>query len=451
MEIINWDAVCEEAVKYLQGLLQIDTTNPPGNELAAAEFLAQILEAEGFEPAILESAPGRGNLVARLKGDGSERPLLLYCHTDVVPVEPERWAYPPFGGEVHDGYIYGRGAVDMKGIVIMQLMTMLLLKRTDARLHRDVIFAATADEEMAGTYGMGWLVEHHPKLVQAEYALSEFGGYSMTLNGKRFYPCQTAEKGVCWLRLRAHGQPGHGSMPHEENAVVRLAAAVERLGRTTLPLHVTPTVNQFIRGIAEAQEERQRTALLNLLNPALSDKMLSRVLPDPSMRNTVRAMLHNTATPTGLQAGSKTNVIPSTAEAIVDGRLLPGQTQESFLEEVRAVVGEEVQIEVTLSARPLEFPTETLLFETIRRGLQRHDPEGIVVPMMLTGATDAKHVDRLGAICYGFSPMRMPPDEDFIARVHGHDERLAIDTLAFGVQVLFETVHDFCGREGDGS
>jgi len=447
METIHWDAVTEEAVRHLQSLLQIDTTNPPGNERAAAEFLADILTAEGFEVTILESAPGRGNLITRLKGDGSEPPLLLYSHTDVVPVEAERWRYPPFGGEIHDGYIYGRGAVDMKGIVAMQLMTMLLLKRTATPLRRDVIFAATADEEMAGVYGMGWLVDNHPELIRAEYALSEFGGFSVTLGTRRFYLCQTAEKGLCWLRLRAQGRPGHASVPHDRNAVVRLAEAVARLGRAKLPLHVTPTVREFVHGIAEAQEGEGREALLGLLDPQRSDAVLERVLSDSWLRYNFYAMLHNTATPTGLRAESKTNVIPSTAEAIVDGRTLPGQTQESFLQEVRAVIGDEVEVEVTLAARPLEFPTDTPLFRTMRRTLQQHDPDAVVVPMLLTGATDAKHVARLGTVCYGFSPMRLPPGEDFMARVHGHDERLAIETLAFGVRVLFDTVRAFCGRK----
>ena len=444
MELIRWDTVTDEAVKHLQGLLQIDTTNPPGNERAAAEFLAEILEAEGFETKILESAPGRGNLVTRLRGDGSAPPLLLYSHTDVVPVEPEQWSYPPFGGEIHDGYVYGRGAIDMKGIVIMQLMTMLLLKRTDPPLRRDVIFAATADEEMAGVYGMGWLVDNYPELIRAEYALSEFGGFSVTLGARRFYFCQTAEKGLCWLRLRAQGKPGHASIPHDDNAIVHLAEAVMQLGRAKLPLHVTPTVRQFIQGIAEAQGGAQREAFLSLLDPDLSDAALERLFPNSSLRYNFYAMLHNTATPTGLRAGSKTNVIPSTAEAIVDGRTLPGQTKEGFLQEVRSVIGHEVEIEVTLSARPLEFPTDTPLFQTMRRMLRRHDPGAIVVPMLLTGATDAKHVARLGTVCYGFSPMRLPPGEDFMTRVHGHDERLAIDTLAFGVQVLFDTVREFC-------
>ncbi|HHH41942.1 MAG TPA: M20/M25/M40 family metallo-hydrolase, partial [Chloroflexi bacterium] len=220
---INWQEATEEAVRHLQGLIRINTTNPPGNERVAADYLAELLSAEGYDPVVLESAPGRGNVVARYRGSGEAPPLLLLSHLDVVPVEPEHWDHAPFGGEVADGIVWGRGALDMKSIVVMQLMTMLLLKREEVPLKRDVIFAATADEEMGGRYGAGFLVDEHLDLIRAEHALSEFGGFPIDLGGRRIYLCQVAEKGICWVRMRARGRPGHGSTPHRDNAVVKLA------------------------------------------------------------------------------------------------------------------------------------------------------------------------------------------------------------------------------------
>ncbi len=240
---LNWPAITAEAVRYLQDLIRIDTTNPPGNELAAAEHLAGVLRAEGYEPIVLEAAPQRGNLIARLKGDGSLPPLLLYTHTDVVPAEPAHWTHPPFAGEVADGFVWGRGALDMKNVAAMQLMTMLLLKRNHVALHRDVIFAATADEEIDSDVGADWLVTQHPDLVRAEYGLSEMGGHTLYLEGKKFYPIMCAEKGTCWVKIRAHGKPGHGSVPHADHAVLHLVRAIDRVTAHPLPLHMTATAS----------------------------------------------------------------------------------------------------------------------------------------------------------------------------------------------------------------
>lgn len=437
------DAIKDEAVSHLQALLRIDTTNPPGNELAAADYLAGVLRAEGYEPIVLQPEPGRGNLVARYRGDGRAAPLLLYSHTDVVPAEPDKWTHPPFSGQIANGSVWGRGALDMKSMVIMELMTMLLLKRRGDSLHRDVIFAATADEEIDSDVGAAWLVAQHPELVRAEYGLSEFGGYSLHLYGKRFYPIMTAEKGVCWMRIRARGRPGHGSVPRSDNAVLELARAIDRVAGRPLPLHVTPTAAEFVRRLAGSLDAARAAGLFALLNPITYPLAAARLAGD-GLGDGLCATLHNTISPTQLAAGQTANVIPSQADAVLDGRVLPGFDQESFLREIQPRLGPRIEIEVQQYAPPIEVSSRTPLFRNIETTLRRHDSEGIAVPYMLNGATDAKLFSQLGIQCYGFSPLRLQPDEPFDHLVHAHDERVGVDALAFGVKVLYETVRNFC-------
>ena len=320
---LDWPAITAEAIRHLQDLLRIDTTNPPGNELVAAEYLAGVLRSEGYDPLVLEAAPQRGNLIARLKGDGSLPPLLLYTHLDVVPAEPEHWTHPPFAGEVADGFAWGRGALDMKSVAAMQLMTMLLLKRNAVALRRDVIFAATADEEIDSDVGAEWLVTRHPDLVRAEYGLSETGGYTLYLEGKKFYPVMCAEKGTCWLKIRARGKPGHGSVPHADHAVLHLVRAIERVTSHPLPLHMTATASTYVQRLARSVGGTTGMLLSAVLHPILHDAAL-KAIPDRSLADALHAIFHNTVSPNQLRAGYKANVIPSEAEAILDGRMLPG-------------------------------------------------------------------------------------------------------------------------------
>ena len=263
----NWPEAAAETIRHLKALLRLDTTNPPGNEIIAAEYLAGVLRAEGFEPIVLESAPGRGNMIVRLKGSGEAPPLLLYSHTDVVPAEAVHWTHPPFAAEDADGYVYGRGAADMKDTVAEQLMVMLLLKRSGVPLRRDVIFAATADEEIGGQngYGVSWLARHHLDLIRAEFGLSEIGGYNLNYAGKQVYLIQVAEKGVCWLKVRATGKPGHGSIPHDDNAVLHLARALNRLAGEGLPYHLTDPAAGFLDAVAKAVGSSPMAPLLRSL------------------------------------------------------------------------------------------------------------------------------------------------------------------------------------------
>jgi acetylornithine deacetylase/succinyl-diaminopimelate desuccinylase-like protein len=442
---LNWPAITAEAVHHLQALLRLDTTNPPGNELAAAEYLAGVLRVEGYDPIVLEAAPQRGNLIARLKGDGSLPPLLLYTHLDVVPAESEHWTHPPFGGDVADGFVWGRGALDMKNIAAMQLMTVLLLKRAGVTLKRDVIFAATADEEIDSDVGADWLVTQHPDLVRAEYGLSEMGGHTLYLEGKKFYPVMCAEKGTCWLKMRARGRPGHGSVPHADHAVMHLVHAIECLMAHPLPLHLTATASIYVQRLARSVGGTTGLLLSAALNPLLHDAAL-KAFPDRTLADALHAILHNTVSPNQLYAGYKANVIPSEAEAILDGRMLPGFDHEAFLAEIRPRLGDGIELTIEHTSPPLEVSSETPLFNLIEQQLTRSDPGAIVVPYMMAGATDAKLFAKLGTQCYGFAPLKLQPDTPFDGLIHGHDERVSVEAFAFGVKVLFETVHEFCGQ-----
>ena len=415
--------IARDCMRYLRDLLRLDTSNPPGNEIIAANYIAGVLRTNSIEPTVIETAPTRGNVIARLKGNGNAAPLLLYSHTDVVPVERDKWSVDPFGAEEHDGIVYGRGALDMKGITAMQLAVFIALAmetRHGAFLQRDVIFAATADEETDTNQGIGILVDKHPDLLRAEYALSEFGGASMYVGSHCFYPIQTAEKGNVWMRMIARGKPGHASMPHTDNAVIHLSRAIDKLSKARMPMRATRTVQAYINGIADGIGGGQSIALRAWLDmEALHDVPLHRLINDPALAAELNAITHNTVVPTGLRGGYKTNVIPSKVEATLDCRTLPGYDAPTLIEELRGVLGEDAQhidFEVDSSGPAIEFPIDTPLFKLITQIVKQHDPHGIPVPYMLTGATDAKHIARLGTICYGFSPMQFAPASSRIQR-----------------------------------
>lgn len=441
---IDWQAVGDEAIGYFKDLLRIDTTNPPGNERPAADYIARILDREGIDYQILESEPGRASLVARLKGSGARGPLLLNGHLDVVPVDRDAWRHDPFGGVEAEGCIWGRGAIDMKNMVVMSLMALLLLKRSGKKLDRDVIFAAVADEEAGSDKGALFLVEKHPDLVRAEYVLNEVGGYTLHTGAARIYPIQVSEKGICWFELVAEGDPGHGSMPHPNNAVVKLARAVNALGQARLPQHTTPVVEQFLRSMAAHSPSPARQLLPMLLQPRLANHLLSLIQrQEPSKAMSLNAMLRNTTSPTILEAGRKVNVIPSSARAHVDGRTIPGQSVESFLAEIQKIIGRDLRVNVLTQHDGTVFPSTTPLYEAICRGVERHDPGGIPVPYMIPGFTDSFAYARLGAVCYGFSPTRLGPEMNFTGMYHGHNERIPVDGFRWGVRVLHDVVSEF--------
>ncbi len=441
---VDWAGATEEALGLLQELIRLETVNSPdrpAREIEAARLLERRFAADDLGCAVLESAPGRGNVVSRLKGDGSGGgPILLSAHLDVVPADADRWTHPPFGAEVHDGFLYGRGAVDMLNMAAMSVMTLLLLKRSGATLKRDVIFAGVADEEAGSEFGSLWLVRNHSELVQAEYALSEIGGFTLHSGGKRFYPVQVAEKGIAWLTIRAKGSAGHGSMPNPDNPIPKIARAAELLGTRRLPFHRTPIVERFVRELARHQGLPNALVLRSLLRRRLSGPVLDRVFPERSLAASFDAALHNTANPTVLRAGEKINQVPGEATLQVDGRLLPGFTAVDLVREVRQVIGDGYEIEVDREMPATATDPDDPLFERIRQVVRRHDPEGIVVPTLIPGFTDAKAWSQLGIRCFGFSPVRLPEDVRFAQMFHGVDERIPVDGFGWGLKALFDLV-----------
>lgn len=432
---------------HLRNILRLDTRNPPGNEVLAAHYLRDVLEAEGFECVIVGPTPERATLITRLKGDGSEPPLLLMSHTDVVAVEPEKWTHDPFSGDIADGFIYGRGALDMKSMVTMELMAMLLLKRTGVPLKRDVIYMAEADEETGGHEGAQWVVDHYPELIQAEYGLNEGGGGGLEVNGKVYYTVSTAEKGSSRFKIRVTGDPGHGSVPHENNAIVKLAELLSKVRGNQPPVHFTATLRGYIEGLASAQSPEVAEALRAVLtDEATAGEAIDRLPIDELLKLELHAMARNTISPTMIKVGSQINVIPSEAIAYLDGRTLPGQTLEGYLDELHAIFGADTEIEFVDPAIPLEADPNSPLFEVIKEVVREHAPEATVVPSMLTGGTDAKHVGRLGTKVYGFAPELYNGSNDW-SGVHGHDEKIGVKAMQWGTRVLYEVVERFAKKD----
>lgn len=438
----------QDAQEILQALLRIDTTNPPGNERPAAEYLQSKLQAVGLNATLLESAPGRASLVCRYDGTGEAEPLLLAAHLDVVEADPAAWRRPPFSGEIADGCLWGRGAIDMKHMAAMATALLRRLARDKVVLGRDVVFAAVADEEAGCDHGSRFLVDEYPDLVRAEYALGEVGGFSMHLGGTTFYPVQVAEKGICWIRARVRGAPGHGSMPRPDSAVIKLGEAIARLGKARLPVHSTWPVRDFLQAVSARQPALARPLLRVLTRPRLLARVLDLVPSEKlSFARAFGAMLSNTATPTVVRAGSKVNVIPGEAELLIDGRTLPGQTTEDLLRELGEVLGSEVELEVVKSMPPVTTePVASPLFDTIQRQLLAREPEAVVVPYMTPGFTDAKHFTRLGARWYGFAPVKIEADSGmrFADMFHGNDERIPVAGLHWGAELLHDVVVEFC-------
>ena len=423
----------DEVVGLASDLIRIDSTNTGDpdtlvGERAAAEYVAEKLGEVGFEVTYLESgARGRGNVIARLPGaDATRSALLVHGHLDVVPADPSEWSVHPFSGAVQDGYLWGRGAVDMKDMVAMIIAVARRFRRDGVVPPRDLVFAFVADEEAGGMQGAHWLVEHRRDLFEGcTEAISEVGGFSLTVReGRRLYLIQTAEKGIAWMRLRARGRPGHGAVVHEDNAVTALCAAVTRLGNHRFPLVMTDSVQEFLTAVGE------ETGL-----DFSGDNLEGAVAKLGALARLIGATLRDTANPTMLDAGYKANVIPSTAEAVVDCRVLPGR-QAAFEREVDELLGPDVTREWVQSLPPVETTFDGDLVAAMDAAIRHEDPGARTVPYMLFGGTDAKAFSQLGMRCFGFAPLRLPPDLDFAAMFHGVDERVPIDGLTFGTRVL---------------
>jgi len=420
----------DEVATLCSDLIRIDTSNYGDNsgpgERPAAEQVVALLSDVGLEPVLLESHWGRASVVTRIAGeDPSRSALLIHGHLDIVPADAADWAVHPFSGEIVDGTIWGRGAVDMKDMDAMMLAVVRQRMREGRRPPRDVVIAFLADEEAGGSYGGRWLVHNHPDLFEGvTEAIGEVGGFSATVGGQRLYLIQTAEKGIAWLRLTARGTAGHGSLLQNGNAVTELAETVARIGRHEWPTRFTPSAQAFLEAASEA---------LGLeLSPDTAREVLTKLGPLARM---VGATLTNTANPTMLDAGYKVNVVPQTAAASVDGRFLPGY-EEEFLAELDSLLGPGVQREYINTDIALETTFDGDLCAAMTAALLAEDPEGRAVPYCMSGGTDAKSFSRLGIRCFGFAPLRLPADTDFFGMFHGVDERVPVDALQFGVRVL---------------
>ena len=441
----EWRAVGDEAVRLLSQYLQINTTNPPGNELAAARWLQAVLAREGIEVRVLEPRPGKANLIARVRGDGSARAVVMLNHMDVVLASAEHWRVPPFSGSIQDGYVWGRGALDMKGEGVAQLMTLLLLKRSGVPLKRDVVFLATADEEINGGVGASWVAEEQPDLVRnAEFLLNEGGTIRAAANGAPEYVgVGTTEKSPYWLDVTVRGTPGHGSRPTPDNPVHRLLRALSKIAAWETPLIVTPTVDKYFRELATAERDSVRRRWYGNIGAALRDETAARTITADPVLN---ALLRNTISITGLKGSDKTNVIPPVASAVLDVRLLPGQDPAAFMADLTRVVGDSG---VTFQPQgrtwaATESGMDTEMYQAIVSAARSRAPGAVVAPYMLAGFTDSHYFRRLGIASYGISPFPVLPED---ARgVHGNDERLSVDAMRFGVRFYFDVVRRVAER-----
>lgn len=432
----------EDVRRICQSLLRFDTTNPPGNERACAEYLAGSLRDVGLDPVLLEGAPLRANMVVRYKGTGKLPPLLLTAHLDVVEADAAQWRRGPFSGDEFEGCLWGRGAVDMRHMAAMSAAVLRELARTKTKLDRDVIFAAVADEEAGCDLGSRYLVENHRSLVEAEYALGEVGGFSLHLGNSTFYPVQVAEKGFCWVRARIKGTPGHGSMPRTDSVVTKLGEALAALGKTHLPVHVTSYMSEFIGAIRAQQPQLLQPLVKLVAHPQLLARV-ARLVPNASIARSFSALLANTASATVVRAGSKTNVIPGVAEFEIDGRTLPGQTDADLMAELRHVLGPDVELEIIKSAPPIVTePVESSVFDIIVDEVERREPGAKVVPYLIPGFTDAKYFSQAGARWYGFCPLKIERSSGikFADMFHGNDERVPVAGLQWGAEVLASVV-----------
>ncbi|MGD1171255.1 M20/M25/M40 family metallo-hydrolase [Mycobacterium seoulense] len=429
----------DDVVEVVSRLIRFDTTNTgepetTRGEAECAQWVAEQLAEVGYVPQYVESgAPGRGNVIARLAGaDSSRGALLIHGHLDVVPAEPAEWSVHPFSGAIKDGFVWGRGAVDMKDMVGMMIVVARRLKRAGIVPPRDLVFAFLADEEHGGSFGAQWLVDNRPELFEGiTEAIGEVGGFSLTVprrdgGERRLYLIETAEKGLSWMRLTARGPAGHGSMVHDQNAVTAVAEAVARLGRHQFPLVLTDTVAQFLAAVGD------ETGLTFDVDSGDLAGVIEKLGP---MARMLKAVLHDTANPTMLKAGYKANVVPATAEAVIDCRILPGR-KAAFEAEVDELLGPDVSREWIKDLSSYETSFDGDLVDAMNAAVLALDPDGRTVPYMLSGGTDAKAFARLGIRCFGFSPLRLPPDLDFTALFHGVDERVPVDALRFGTDVL---------------
>jgi len=441
----------KETTELLADLIRFNTTNPPGNETEAAQFLADILNQEGFECEIFESTPGRGSVVTRLKGIGEKPSLLLLSHLDVVAANANEWSVDPFGGIIKDGFVWGRGALDMKSMTAIEVMVLKLLKREDVKLKGDVVLAATADEEKGGLDGVGYLLHNHKEKIYADYVINEGGGASIPIKNANVFTVNTSEKGILWFKIKAKGTPGHGSTPNmADNAIMRMNKVIDKLGEYKAETQLIPTVKCYLSELAKKDNSLREPFSCLLANPKQSEKILDGLVgANRFLADELSPRIKMTITPTMIQGGVKENVVPSECEAVFDCRILPGQSIAETLDLIKTLlkdVGlEKLTFEIIQAHEGSESPTQTPLYHTITNVLREFEPTCGVTPSLMTGGTDSRFFREQGSVCYGFHPMHPEPpiNGKLIKREHGIDERISLDNLVFGTSVLYETVKKF--------
>ena len=440
----------EEVTQLLSNLIRINTTNPPGNETAAANYIAKYLGKDGFKTEIVESAPGRGSVITRLKGTGEKPSLLLLSHLDVVAANPKEWTVDPFAGVVKDGYVYGRGAIDMKSMAAIEIMVIKLLKKNDVKLKGDVVFAGTPDEEQGGEEGAGYLLRHHKEKLWCPYVINEGGGLAFPTKKGYVFPVQTAEKGILWLRIRTKGTPGHGSTPNmADNAVLRMNKVIDKLVEYKPPTIYVPTLKEFLAEMEKQDPELQEIFSRLLGNPTQSEQILDELAKkDRSLAEEIRPRTKMTIAPTMIRGGVKENIIPSECEAVFDCRILPGQSVKETIDLIKSLLKDvgldKLSFEFIQAHDGSESPTDTLLYSTITGVLSELEPGCGVTPSLTTGGTDSRFFRETGSVCYGFQP-QIPdePNDQLEKRMHGIDERITVENLVFGVKMLYEVVKKF--------
>ena len=430
----------ERPAELLQRLLRFDTSNPPGAERECVEWVAGLLERAGLETTFVAAEPERPSLVARLRGGGDAPPLMLQAHVDVVPTAGQDWTHPPFAGEIADGFIWGRGALDMKSGAAMFIAAVLRAAVTGMQPAGDIVLALLADEEAAGDLGAAYLVRERRELLEGvRYSLGEFGGFTLDMGGRRFYPIQVAEKHVCFMKARIRGPGGHGALPMRGGTAARLAKLLRTLDRRRLPVHVTPVARQMIEQTSAELPRPAGAVVRRLLDPRLTDRLLTLL---GERGKVFDPLLHNTVNATIVRAGEKVNVIPSEATVEMDGRLLPGFTGDDMLRELGALLGPDVELEVMrYDPGPPEADLE--LFDLLASVLREADPTGTPIPLLLAAFTDARYFARLGIQHYGFTPMQLPSDMRFTELIHAADERVPVDAIRFGTDAVFRVLERY--------
>lgn len=424
-------------LEILQNLVRFDTTNPPGNEAPCISYLRNLLSDAGIESELFARSPGRPNMIARLGGSGSSSPLMLYGHVDVVTTAGQNWRYPPFEGEIADGFLWGRGTLDMKGAIAMMVAAVLQAKEQDTELPGDVVLCVVCDEEAGGAYGAKWMVENHAHQFEGiRHALGEFGGFSLNIGEQRLYPIMIAEKQICRMKVTFRGPAGHGSMPIRGGAMAKLAAAIQKMESQRLPVHITEPARLMFESMAASQSMVTRQLIRLMLKPMLTNRVLD-LLGDRT--RVFDPLLHNTVCPNIVHGGEKINVIPSQVSLELDGRLLPGYGPDDMVVELQALLGPHAEIDV-VDFNPGPSEVDMDFFETLADLLQETDPAGIPIPLLLSGVTDARYFSRLGIHTYGFTPMQLPEDFNFSETIHAADERIPLEAVDFGTQAIFQAI-----------